>query len=497
MNDLAMKGGRTPFRDHPVGWKLTMLVVPSSVLLALLFTAAYAVNEWSSVRRALLAETELLAQVVGSNTAGALSFADEPGAAATLASLGAIPSIIRVCLYSAPAQQPEKLMTAYPSGQARDCPPDIAGVTQAFEGDTLRVLAPVRLLDERIGGVLIVRDFGDLRKQLSIQIAIGVLVLLLSLAVVVGIQMYFLRRVIMEPIERLSGTALRIGQSRNYDIRASKLGQDEIGTLVDSFNAMLDQIQSAQQQLVESEKMASLGGLVAGVSHEVSTPVGIGLTAVSNLSDESEGVRLRYHDGQLTREEMERYLTVTRETTDLVQTHLRRAADIISSFRQVAVDQSAGDARPFEIGDYVREVILGLSPKFKKTPYRIKLDIHDAIEITGYPGAIAQIVTNLVMNALIHAFDGRDSGTIKVSVRAGVNRDVRLSVTDDGVGIPPENHKHIFEPFFTTKRGSGGSGLGLNIVYNLVTQKLRGRIDLESRPGEGASFVIHFPKSPN
>jgi len=254
----------------------------------------------------------------------------------------------------------------------------------------------------------------------------------------------------------------------------------------------LDELQHARTRMVQSEKMAALGSLVAGVAHEINTPVGIGITAASHLHTKVRELSERYSANALTRGDMERFVATAAEATEMVLANLYRAAELIRSFKEIAVDQSSGERRVFRLKRYLEEVLLSLSPRLKKTGHEIRLDCPEDLEIDSFPGAFSQIVANLVMNSLVHGFEEKERGRIDIAVQSDADRLV-LTYRDDGKGIDPENLDRIFDPFFTTRRGRGGSGLGMHIVYNLVTQTLDGAIRCESRVGHGIAFELVVP----
>ncbi|HEU5282802.1 MAG TPA: ATP-binding protein, partial [Burkholderiales bacterium] len=254
----------------------------------------------------------------------------------------------------------------------------------------------------------------------------------------------------------------------------------------------LMRLKLAQSQLVQSEKMASLGSLVAGVAHEINTPVGVGVTAASTLQEWAQRLQQQHADGKMTRSDLERFIGVTADSTQILMTNLRRAAELIRSFKQVAVDQSSDERRRFRLKAYLDEILLSLAPRINRTGHTITVDCPAALELDSYPGALAQIVTNLVTNSLVHAFPDGRRGHIGISAREEPGGIV-LRYADNGIGIPPENLRRIYDPFFTTRRGAGGSGLGMHIVYNLVTQRLGGTINATSTLGEGTIFEVRFP----
>jgi PAS domain S-box-containing protein len=253
----------------------------------------------------------------------------------------------------------------------------------------------------------------------------------------------------------------------------------------------LESLKNMQAQLVESEKMASLGGLVAGISHEINTPVGIGVTAISHLREESEILEKRFQQGSMKRSDLEAYLKKSNEAALIVESNLRRASDLIRSFRNVAVDQMSEEPREFLLAECLEEILMSLRPNLKQGNHKIELECDPTIRIFGQPGVLSQIATNLVMNSLIHAFDEGESGRMFLTVRQG-GGDIEICYSDFGKGIPEDQVSKVFDPFFTTRRGQGGSGLGLHIVYNLVTRTLGGIIKCESEVGQGTSFTIKF-----
>ena len=254
----------------------------------------------------------------------------------------------------------------------------------------------------------------------------------------------------------------------------------------------LEQLRETQTQLAQAEKMAALGGLVAGVAHEINTPVGVGVTAVSHLEMKIKSYNERYIAGQLTRQDFEAFLKAASESTSMIMANLKRAADLVRSFKQVAVDQTSGRQRNFKLGPYIDEILLSLQPKLKNLKHNIKVQCPAALTLDSYPGAFSQILTNFILNSLIHGFENMEQGEIEIDVRQDAEG-IYLTYQDNGKGIPATHMSQLFNPFFTTKRGQGGSGLGMHIVYNLVTQTLGGRVECRSSPGEGVCFTISIP----
>ncbi len=265
-----------------------------------------------------------------------------------------------------------------------------------------------------------------------------------------------------------------------------------VGDRTQELSKALINLKAAQNGLVESEKMAALGGLVAGIAHEINTPLGIGVTAASLIADKTQEMANILKNGTIKRSDLDKFMDNLQQSSTIILANLNRAVELIQSFKQVAVDQSSEERRSFQIKTYLEEVLLNLQPKLKRTKLNVHIDCAENITLDSFPGLISQIVTNLVMNSLIHAYDQGDDGTIVFAI-SQQHKCLTFEYSDDGKGIAIDNIGKIFDPFYTTKRGQGGSGLGLHIVYNLVTQKLQGSITCESQVGVGTKFIMQIP----
>jgi len=260
-------------------------------------------------------------------------------------------------------------------------------------------------------------------------------------------------------------------------------------------DALIDstkQLEDRTKELIRSEKLAALGRLVAGVAHEINTPIGIGVTASSLLEKKTNDYFELYKNNQLKRSDLDVYLGICVESSKLILSNLSRASELIKSFKQVAVDQSTDEKRKFLIKEYLNEILLSLKPKIKKTKHKILVNCSDRLEIDSYPGLFSQIVTNFIINSLIHGFTEDMEGEIIFDFNIENNFFI-FEYSDNGKGIPKEYLNKIYEPFFTTKRNDGGTGLGLHIVYNIVTQKFGGTIECYSDLGKGVKFIIKMP----
>ncbi len=252
----------------------------------------------------------------------------------------------------------------------------------------------------------------------------------------------------------------------------------------------VEELKRTQDDLIESEKMASLGGLVAGVAHEINTPVGVTLTAATYLNQEARDTAAAYKAENLTSDGLETSLANAQEATKLIENNCRRAAELISSFKQVAVDQSSEAVRDFDLAKYLREIVNSLRPRFKHRKVRLEIDCPPDIAMSGLPGALSQVVTNLVVNAYTHAFGPDDIGRVLLRAEMGDDDTVIVACVDDGHGMTVEVREEAFEPFFTTKRNKGGTGLGMHIVANIVRNVFDGDIRIESTPGRGTSVIF-------
>lgn len=254
----------------------------------------------------------------------------------------------------------------------------------------------------------------------------------------------------------------------------------------------LAKLKTTQKQLVESEKMAALGSLVAGVAHEINTPLGTSITVASTLEDETKLFLAQVEQGKLKRSALNEYLAVALESSELISHNLYRAGELVQSFKQVAVDQTSQERRSFNVKTYLEEILVSLKPQFKQTKHSIEIVGDESLEIDSYPGSFAQVITNLIMNSLVHAYQPEEAGTMQFEIIKQPEL-LAINYSDDGCGIAPENLKKIFEPFFTTARDRGGTGLGMHLVYNLVVQQLQGNISVESEVDVKTVFKITLP----
>lgn len=511
----------------PIRYKILLAIIGTSMIVATLSAAVYVLFGWHNLKANAKSELQTTALIFSENISAALSFGDTVAANQLLNSLRALPELELACLYAGSIDTEPRLFTGYHAeSTSRRCREILSEVPDVKPGAILH-RASIRLGEEEIGHLVLTRSTKDLVSAVQISLLVALVTVFVSSILAFMLNAFF-RGLIEDPIQKLVATTQHVSNEADFTIRAEKFASDEIGTLFDSFNNMLSQIQfrdeelkqahnalkqkvaeveaansalsstlarlkETQEQLVHQEKMASLGGLVAGVAHEINTPIGVGVTAASTLQSATQDTHTAYDEGRLSESGLRKYLQTALQSANILMTNLNRAASLIHSFKQVAVDQTSSEIRQFNVRSYLDEILLSLRPKLKNRPISVVIDVPDAIEISSYPGAFSQIITNLVMNSLIHAFPEGSSGSIKISI-VDCDENLTLHYRDDGVGMSREDLQRVFDPFFTTRRGSGGSGLGMHIVYNLITQQLHGKISIDSVLGEGVHVVIQVPR---
>jgi len=282
-----------------------------------------------------------------------------------------------------------------------------------------------------------------------------------------------------------------IRQSVEIELKQKNI---ELKAVNDALTASMKNLQQTQELLTSQEKMASLGGLVAGIAHEINTPVGVGVTAASHLNDTTNQLINLHKSESMSKNDFENNLGDIKEASELVLTNLNRASELIKSFKQVAVDQTSERKQCILLKEYLDKIIWSLGPKLKNTRHIVTVKCDDNLKIKSFLGALMQIFTNLIVNSILHGFEDVEEGKIMVDIEETEPDMIIIRYSDDGQGIPRDNQKKIFDPFFTTKRGKGGTGLGLHIVYNIVSQKMGGTIVLDNAVEQGVAFIIKLPK---
>jgi len=406
-----------------------------------------------------------------------------------------------------------------------------------FSSHIIELIVPITQNSHKVGYVYIQTNNNHVQKTTrAMFLRLSLIIFLLIIIIVIAVMV--LNRFITEPMSAMASKIEEISKQKSFSSRIEQMPFKELDIIARNINIMLsraetqlaklsdakqltyqqnkdledkvnkrtqalkdsnqellstlEKLHQFQGQLVESEKMASLGDMVAGVAHEVNTPIGLGVTASTLLSDRLLEIKQAFEDKTLKSSHLKKFLIEGEENTAIIYRNLKRAAELISSFKKVAVDQSSEEARTFNVKDLLDEVLLTLAPQVKKLPYKINIDCPDELVITSKPGPINQVIINLILNSIAHGFDSREHGIIAIQVTVDSDM-LTINYQDDGVGLEPSIMNKIFEPFTTTKRGAGGSGLGLHLVYNLVTQALGGNITFSSEVDNGVNFKIIIP----
>lgn len=398
-----------------------------------------------------------------------------------------------------------------------------------LSNDVIHIEQPTLLYGNQIGML----RFGMTWRQLhdGIHTINREIITLLSIGFLLMIVLifYLVFRIITR-VSVLISSSQEIGEG-HYHVRAPSKGRDEIARLATHFNQMaqaienhikdietgrtrveelnvsledrvkertaelataLEDLRKTQDELVQSEKLAGLGSIVAAVAHELNTPIGNALTVATSFAEKTKKFERDISQG-LKRSTLNSFSENVYSAADLLERNLSKASELILSFKHVAIDQTSSKRRVFDLAITLNEVVATLRPTFKKSGHRLELDLEDGIEMDSYPGSIGQIVTNFINNSLLHAFTDKQEGVMKLSSSPEAEDWVKLVFSDNGKGISSENIKQVFDPFFTTQLGKGGSGLGLNIVHNMVTGLLGGSIVVDSKDGEGTVFTIILP----
>lgn len=379
-------------------------------------------------------------------------------------------------------------------------------ILEEMDATTRRMIAGARLLNESL--TRNAEQIGALvRNILLFGAAVGLL-----LGSVTGIAV---ARSITRPLRLLQTRMTELSENARAGPIADFNRRDELGDMAratnvfiteigrreqalrkskDRADAALAELRKTQTDLIQAEKLASLGQLVAGVAHEINTPLGIALTTSTLLGDEAKRFGEAAASGKLQRSVLERFVERMREGTQLLFGNLSRAADLVHSFKQVAADQASGERRPFHMDAWLQDLLTSLRPILRKTKHEVQIECPPGVVVDTYPGALGQVLTNLITNAVTHAYAPEQVGHLSIRVSEPRPDTLRIVFADDGKGIPPEHMGKVFDPFFTTGRSTGNTGLGLHIVYNLVTSRLQGHVNLYSKVGRGTRFTIDIPK---
>ena len=296
------------------------------------------------------------------------------------------------------------------------------------------------------------------------------------------------------PLRAPSGEIVAVNVAAE-EITERKRAEHEIRNARDAAETALRHLRETQDSLIEAEKLAALGQLVAGVAHEVNTPVGTSLMIASSLQRKAEEFASKIAHGDLRRSSLNKFIDLISNASGQLVTNLGRAAELVQSFKQVAADQQQFKRRTFDPGELAEQVLSHLHRELRERDIALHLERGPDLAMDSYPGPLGQALTNLAFNALTHGFPGGRKGMIVIKVAAAENARIELILSDNGCGMAPEVKRHAFDPFFTTRRHHGATGLGLHIAHSIVTERLGGHLKLESEPGVGTTVHLSLPRT--
>jgi signal transduction histidine kinase len=530
---------------------LVIVVSGSAMLLSTLVTNYL---QHAEVKEQLLQNVRSLADMVASNVRPIMAITpsdlDEEMSrsdqlANMLQGLDSFPDVLNAHIYSAPINgQTPQMLALYTKSTSIAAESKINDLARYFtarldeDNQVIEIIRPINIEEQTLGYVYVRMSSESFFSYVSgtrmVQVATIVLIIIAAFLVALKYG-----QMLANPIQDTNLMLQKVARSRDYSLRFSASNVREYDHMLDSINILLSRVEEYiskqqqaerelqtlnsrleeevnqrtvalksanneliqtleklhqfQRQIVENEKMASLGDMVAGVAHEVNTPIGLGITASTMMLDRLAVIDQQFKGKTLKASAMERFINESRENLNIIYRNLDRAAQLISSFKQVAVDQTSEEAREVNVKQLIEETLMSMRPRLKKVTHTINIDCSETLNVMCKAGPLNQILINLIMNSLIHAFETVENGKIDVIARLTDDQKLKIIYKDNGSGIPTSIKKRIFDPFVTTKRGQGGSGLGMHLVFNLVTQALNGNIKLESEEGNGVEFTLTFP----
>ncbi len=529
---------RTTSIKGALSW-VVMLICSITLFASLTISSLQDIN---FQKKKLVDQLHAYANIVAFNSKASILYDDAEMEDGRLKSFAAVDILHNIHIYKLTAETNQ--LSFFSSYNRRDVGPHPTQFDKVdellephFDGDIIEIAKAVDFEGKKNGYIYLRASLDDLNKYMQNRILYDLLIAIIALIGAFFVSVRLQRR-FTKPIETLLSVVQKVTKEKSYSVRAPAADIEELHMLGRAINNMLDRIEQQfnkvqqaeleirqlnqgleqkisertlalkssnqdllntletlhqyQNQIVETEKMASLGQMVAGVAHEVNTPIGLGVTASTLMQDKLADIQTAFDEKKLTSSQLAKFMAESKENLGIIYRNLERAASLIRSFKQVAVDQSNENRRQFNMLQLMNEVLLSLRPNLKKTQHQVELECDPTLEIDSKPGPVNQILINLIMNSLIHAFEQTNHGLIKIKVKVEHSR-CFIHYSDNGAGVPEHIKKRIFDPFVTTKRGEGGSGLGMHLVYNLVTQALNGKITLESSLGHGVDIMFDFP----
>lgn len=523
------------------------VVMAISAFTLLLASSLSLYNQIHSHKQELIQKVSIFADLISRNAASSIVFDDSITEEQNLQALVVADFIDNVHIYNINLNGQLEFFASYNKPGQAPVRVMINRVdelsTPLYSDEALEIIRPVTIKNENnqvnlVGYIYLKASLQSLNSLITNTFVITISVLFVAL--ILGLLLTLkLHKTVTSPIENLVALVQRVSQQKDYSARAEKSKLEELDILSIAFNDMLGRIQQHiqrqeeaeiefrqlntnleekvnqrtvalkeanqeliqtleklhqfQRQMVQNEKMASLGDMVAGVAHEVNTPIGLGVTASTMMLDRLAQLKTDFDNKALKASTLSKFIDEGQENLNIIYRNLNRSAELISSFKQVAVDQTSEGNRTFEFTQLMDEILLSLKPKLKKLPHQINLHCSNDLLVKTKAGPINQIMINLIMNSVIHGFEFIEQGQIDIYAELTDDSKMKILYKDNGKGLPEHLRKRIFDPFVTTKRGQGGSGLGMHLVYNLVTQALNGSISVTSEEQKGVEFEIQFP----
>ncbi|MFY9142174.1 ATP-binding protein [Sulfuricurvum sp.] len=506
--------------SHSITSQMVLSLVGSGLFIVIFATSFQIWYSTDHEKQVFIHESKLEADLVVDLITAPLAFFDIQGIKTNMRRLQSNKNILLAIVYS-----PDKKPLAFFNPSNRTFPSRIFPLGTRYENSgwipwelgNLKTTLEIKQNGQLLGYLYIEKTTDRITTFILDMLKI-VSIFSIGLIFFVYIMSRLLSKKILQPILTLTDAAKKVAENSDYSLRVTHTKNDEIAYLYNAFNHLLSDTESltthlearvasrtqelqdsleslkkTQVQLVQSEKMAALGNLVSGVAHEVNTPLGNAITGGSIIVRETQQLLRQMEEGTLKKSSMEQKLGILNETAQLLLKSINQAANLIRSFKRISVDQSVEDKQDFNLYEYLEEILLTFHNQLKKIPVRVELQGDHDLIIRSYPGVFAQIISNFIQNSLLHGFNAATPDAT-ITIRFKVNdKNLILSYADNGVGMEEHIKKVAFEPFTTTKRNAGGTGLGLNIVYNLITQKLSGEIALDSELQKGIELTITLP----
>lgn len=508
----------------------TQLILTFVAISFIILSAATYFNLTTNIeleKESFVKNSLIQANLLADFTVPALSFMDERGTKESLDKLKNDENIIRAVVFDIT----NSIFVEYNPSNIKAIPE----VKEDFvmldtkdefflESGVLYIYLPLQHNGQKFGTLLVEKSTQSISNTIK-EMLNEIILFTAILFVLIYFVSIFYSNFFLQPILKLSQTAEEISATKDYTIRVKDDSENEIGTLYSTFNSLLHETENltnnlekevniktkelnkkteeledslnhlkhTQQHLIESEKMSALGNLVSGLAHEVNTPLGNAITSSSVIEKEARIIQKELLDGSLKKSTLDNKLAVINQSSALLGKTLNYASELIKSFKQISVDQVTNDLRLFDIKEYIEEIFLTNHNKLKRVPVEISIYSEEEIHIKNSPGIISQIFNNLIQNSIIHGFENIEKGA-RIFVNLKKEDDLlTIEYSDNGHGINSQLLQKVYEPFVTTKRNQGGTGLGLNIVYNLVTQKLQGTIEIQSQRNVGTKIIIKMP----